>query len=53
MTAQHSGPDGEAMKVEHTGSIASLDTVLSKLSPEIIEQLASIAEEMDANETDG
>lgn len=53
MTAQHSGPDGEAMKVEHTGSIASLDAVLSKLSPEIVAQLASIAEEMDANEMDG
>lgn len=52
MKAEHSGLEGTPMQVEHSGSVVQLDAVLSRLSPEIVEQLASIAAEMDEEQVE-
>lgn len=48
VNATHSGGE-EPIKVQH-GGVVGIEAVLAKLSPEVVEQLAAAAEEMDAEE---
>lgn len=52
VNASHTGPDGGAVQVTH-GGVVSIEAVLDRLGPDIIERLAEVAAEMDAEEGEG
>lgn len=45
----HAGPDGGAIQVTHGGTV-SIEAVLDRLSSDVVERLAEVAAEMDAEE---